>query len=182
MGSDKAQPKTVLITGTSKGGIGDALAREFHARGLRVLATARNLAKVAHLRALGIETLALDVEDAASVREAVAAVADLTNGRGLDILVNNAGMGYQAAMVDTDTDAARRMFNVNVFGLVEVTRQFAPLVVQARGRVVNIGSVAARMPLPWQGMYNASKAAVQSISENMRLELAPLGVTVIHVR
>ena len=85
-------PKSVLITGCSEGGIGDALAKEFHRNGLRVFATARNLAKVQHLKSLGLEILPLDVVDAASITQAVESVRALTGGT-LDILVNNSGYG-----------------------------------------------------------------------------------------
>jgi 1-acylglycerone phosphate reductase len=84
--------KSVLITGCSKGGIGDALAQEFHSKGLRVFATARNLQKVKHLKELGLDVLELDVTSKESIRLAVAAVEKETN-RKLDFLVNNAGMG-----------------------------------------------------------------------------------------
>jgi 1-acylglycerone phosphate reductase len=82
--------KSVLITGCSKGGIGDALAQEFHIRGLKVFATARNLAKIQHLEELGIETIQLDVTDADSIASAVKHVSSVTDGK-LDILVNNSG-------------------------------------------------------------------------------------------
>jgi 1-acylglycerone phosphate reductase len=88
----KSSQKTVLITGTSEGGIGDALAKEFHRKGLRVFATARNLAKVQHLKELGVDVIQLDVVDQASIQEAVKHVSALTGGK-LDILVNNSGNG-----------------------------------------------------------------------------------------
>lgn len=84
--------KTVLITGSSEGGIGDALAKEFHKKGLRVFATARNLAKVQHLKEMGLEVLKLDVTDDASITQAIEQVKTLTGGT-LDILVNNSGGG-----------------------------------------------------------------------------------------
>lgn len=84
--------RTVLITGCSKGGIGDALAQEFHRRGIRVLATGRNLSKLEHLKDFGIDTLALDVEDSESIKAAARAASELTGGK-LDFLVNNSGMG-----------------------------------------------------------------------------------------
>jgi 1-acylglycerone phosphate reductase len=86
------EQKSVLITGTSEGGIGDALARNFHQKGLRVFATARNLAKVQHLKELGLEILLLDVTDDASIKQAVDSVKAATGGT-LDILVNNSGRG-----------------------------------------------------------------------------------------
>ncbi len=84
--------KTALITGCSKGGIGDALVHAFHRRGVRVFSTARNLSKVQHHKALGIETIELDVTDSESINKAVKEVEKLTGGK-LDFLVNNAGMG-----------------------------------------------------------------------------------------
>lgn len=84
--------KSVLITGTSEGGIGDALAKSFHKKGLRVFATARSLKKVQHLKELGLEVLPLDVTDADSIRKAVESVKAATGGT-LDILVNNSGGG-----------------------------------------------------------------------------------------
>lgn len=84
--------KTVLITGSSEGGIGDALAKEFHKKGLRVFATARNLTKVQHHKDMGLEVLKLDVVDEASIKEAVEEVKMKTGGT-LDFLVNNSGAG-----------------------------------------------------------------------------------------
>lgn len=85
-------PKSVLITGCSAGGIGDALAKAFHLRGLRVFATARTPSKIEHLKTMGMDVLALDVTDPKSVAAAVETVKAATGGK-LDILVNNAGVG-----------------------------------------------------------------------------------------
>jgi len=172
--------KSVLITGTSEGGIGDSLAIAFHKKGLRVFATARNLRKVQHLKELGLEVLPLDVTDQASIIQAVESVKALTDGT-LDILVNNSGHGYSMPLLDSDTSLAKGMFDVNVFALVEVTQAFAPLLIASRGTVVNIGSILGHFPFPWQGYYNASKAAVNSLSDQLRLELAPFDVKVINV-
>ncbi|KAK8017465.1 NADPH-dependent 1-acyldihydroxyacetone phosphate reductase [Apiospora rasikravindrae] len=182
---------TVLLTGCSEGGIGFALAQEYHRRGCRVIATARNPAKMARLTESGIETLLqLDVADPASIREAVRAVTDLlsttTGGGQLDVLVNNAGGGYQAPLLDADLDEARRLFDVNVWGVLAVTQAFAPLLVASatagrRPRVVNIGSVAGLVPVPWQGVYNASKSALAALNNTLRLEFRPLGIDVVHI-
>lgn len=148
--------RSVLITGCSEGGIGSALAQEYHRRGLRVFATVRTLAKAKHLQDAGLEVLPLDVADPSTIRGAVEAVSRLTGGT-LDILVNNAGGGYQMPILDADLDEARRLFDVNVWGLLAVTQAFAPLLVASaskggKPRVVNIGSVAGRQPAPWQGI------------------------------
>ncbi|KAI1076273.1 hypothetical protein F5B20DRAFT_572911 [Whalleya microplaca] len=180
-----APKRTVLITGCSKGGIGDALAREFHRQGLRVFATARNLEKVRHLQDAGIEVLQLDVVDQDSIRNAVAEVSKLTGGT-LDILVNNSGLGYQMPMLDADLDDARKLFEVNVWAVLAMCQAFTPLLAAgttegAPSRILNIGSVCARTNVPWQGIYNSSKAAVCMLNDNLRIELSPLGIEVLHV-
>lgn len=181
MASDGQKKRCVLITGCSEGGIGIALAREFHRRGLRVLATARDVKKMEALKESGIEMIPLDVVDQESIRGAVDTVSKLTGGT-LDLLVNNAGAGYSIPLMDVDLDAARKLFEVNVWGVLAVTQAFVPLLTKAsQPRVVNIGSLVAKMPTPWQGVYNASKSALASLSETMRLELAVLGITVLHV-
>lgn len=81
-------------------------------------------------------------------------------------------------MLDTTVDAARKIFDLNVFALVAVTQAFAPLLIASKGQVINIGSIAGITPVPWQGYYNATKAAVASLSGNLRIELAPFGVRV----
>lgn len=174
------KPRTVLITGCSKDGIGDALVREYRRRGCRVIATARHVDKMANFKGMGIETLSLDVEDSESVRQAAAAVRDITGGQ-LDILVNNAGSGYTTTLLDTHVDTAKKMFDVNVFGPLELIQACAPLLIAAKGQIVNIGSVAGILQIPYQGMYNASKATMHVMTENLRLELSPFGVQVILV-
>ncbi|TGO15386.1 hypothetical protein BTUL_0041g00720 [Botrytis tulipae] len=172
--------KTILITGCSEGGIGDALAKSFHHQGLRVFATARNLAKIEHLKKLGLETLSLDVTDSTSIKMAVDAVQLKTGGK-LDFLVNNSGAGYAMPLLDTEVSVAQKMFDTNVFALVVVTQAFSPLLISSKGTVINIGSVAGISPGYWQGYYNASKAAVNIITDQLRLELEPLGVKAILV-
>ncbi|QSZ34303.1 hypothetical protein DSL72_005893 [Monilinia vaccinii-corymbosi] len=172
--------KTVLITGCSEGGIGDALAQSFHRKGLRVFATARNLSKIEHLKKLGLDTLPLDVTDAASIKATVERV-KLETGGTLDFLVNNSGAGYSMPLLDTEVSVAQKMFDVNVFALVAVTQAFAPLLISSKGTIINIGSIAGLSPSYWQGYYNASKAAVNLITDQLRVELEPLGVKVILV-
>ncbi|KAL1647096.1 hypothetical protein SLS58_002867 [Diplodia intermedia] len=178
-----APPKqTVLITGCSAGGIGHALALAFHARGLHVFATARNPSKMSStlLDLPYITPLALDVCSAASVAAAVEAVRERTGGT-LDYLVNNAGALYVTPVLDGDLDRARRLFDVNFWGVAAVTQAFAGMLVRARGCVVNLSSLAAVMYGPYYGYYAASKAAMQKLGETLRLEMQPLGVRVITV-
>ncbi|KAI0051604.1 NAD-P-binding protein [Auriscalpium vulgare] len=173
--------KTVLITGCSAGGIGHALALEFHAHGLRVFATSRALASMQALNDAGIETLALDVTDAEAVRDVCKRISVLTGGR-LDILVNNAGLAYPVAVTDMDMDAVRGLFEVNLFAPMFVTQVFAPLLVASGdARVVQTGSISGILPLPFSAAYNCSKAALHALSNTMRVELAPFGIKVINV-
>ena len=172
--------KVVLITGCSDGGLGSALAIAFHQTGqYRVIATARTLSKLKETRALGIEDLELDVLSQSSISACAQSLSALTSGR-LDILVNNAGAGYNMPVLDIDLDEARKVFELNVFSLITVTRAFTPLLLKTpHAKVVNNISVAAYVCLPVQGTYNASKAAANSMTENLRLELKPFGVQVI---
>ena len=112
-----ASKRSVLITGCSKGGLGDALARAFHAHGLRVIATARNLSKIEHLKTLGIETLTLDVTSQESIKTCIQEVTNLTVGS-LDILLNNSGVGYHLPLTDVSIDAAREVFDLNVWAVL----------------------------------------------------------------
>jgi 1-acylglycerone phosphate reductase len=175
--------KTVLITGCSKGGLGDALAQAFHQRGLRVIATARNPAKIAHFKALGIETLPLDVLSAESIEACVASVVDMT-GSSLDILVNNSGAGYGMPLADTDITEAKKCYDLNVWALLAVTQAFMPLLLESRrgAMIVNNTSIASVAPMPMQGIYNSSKAAAAMLTDNLRIELAPFNIKVIDLR
>ncbi|KII86990.1 hypothetical protein PLICRDRAFT_55875 [Plicaturopsis crispa FD-325 SS-3] len=168
--------KTVLITGCSAGGIGHALAVEFHARGHRVIATARRLEAMSELTALGMTTLQLDATDEASVRKVRDEVAELTGGK-LDVLVNNAGPA-----TDLDLASVKALFDVNLFSVMTVVKEFVKLLIASGdGRIVQIGSTAGVAPAPFGSAYNASKAALHSYSDTLRVELAPFGVKVTTV-
>ena len=106
--------KTILITGCSQGGLGDALARALRQRGHRVIATARNPAKMSHFQALGIEILNLDVLSEESIAQCVKTVAAQHNGA-VDILINNSGAGYSIPLTDASLAEARRLFDLNVW-------------------------------------------------------------------
>ncbi|KAJ9130080.1 Short-chain dehydrogenase/reductase [Coniochaeta hoffmannii] len=172
--------KTVLITGCSEGGIGDALAREFRARGVTVFATARSVSKMSTLEPLGVHTLELDVTSEPSIAAAVEAVRAATDGH-LDILINNAGVNHVQPFLDTGLADMRRVFDTNVIGVLAVTQALAPLLIASRGVVATIGSVNAVFNPPYQVAYNASKAAVLAVGDSLRVELAPFGVRVVTV-
>lgn len=161
--------KSVLITGCTPGGIGHSLALEFHSHGYRVFATARSPSTISSLAALGIETLALELHDAKTITSLQSQIHSLTNGRGLDILVNNAGRNNIMPALDLDMDEVQKTFDVNVFGVMRMCQTFGPMVVQAKGIIVMIGSLAAVTPYVFGSSYNASKAAVHAYSDTLRL-------------
>ncbi|KAJ7146208.1 NAD(P)-binding protein [Mycena epipterygia] len=173
--------KTVLITGCSPGGIGYELAKEYHAKGLRVFATARFPDALGDLATLGLETFELDVTKIESVQAGRDRVAAMTGGK-LDILVNNAGKALSLPATDLNIDEVKALFEVNLFGIMRMVQEFAPLLIAGGdGRIVNIGSIGGVMPFPFGSPYNASKAALHSYGNTLRIELAPFNVQVITI-
>ncbi|KAJ5532161.1 hypothetical protein N7513_001455 [Penicillium frequentans] len=170
--------KSVLITGCSPGGIGNALAREFHRNGLRVLATARKAETISDLAGLGIETLSLVVDDLESVKACYADVETRLGDKGLDYLVNNAGRNHTVPAMEVDLAEARKTFDTNFFAVIAMCQTFVPLLIKAKGTIVQLGSIAAVIPYVFGSVYNASKAALHSFSDVLRVELAPYGVHV----
>ena len=175
---------SILITGATSG-IGRDAALRLTRAGHLVLAGGRRpdaLAALARAAGTRLEPLVLDVTDPASIAAARELVERRTGGRGLDVLVNNAGFalpGPLEALADRDL---RELFDTNVFGLLAVTRAFLPAMRErGQGRVVNVGSIMGRVPMPLLGAYNASKHAVAAISDALRMELAPFGITVVLV-
>ncbi|KAJ7612400.1 NAD-P-binding protein [Mycena polygramma] len=161
--------RTVLITGCSSGGIGAALAKEFHFQGFRVFATSRRLESMEELSVLGIETLPLDVTDVAAIRKTRDEIVDRTGGK-LDILVNNAGKAYPVAATDMDMSAVRTLFEVHVFGPMSMVQEFIQLLISSgKGCIVNTGSISGIMPVPFSAAYNTSKAALHSFGDTLRV-------------
>ncbi|HDS1681844.1 TPA: SDR family oxidoreductase [Pseudomonas putida] len=170
---------TVLITGCSSG-IGRALADAFRDAGHEVWATARKPDDVEQLSAAGFIARQLDVNDGEALKR-LANELEAHHGR-LDILINNAGYGAMGPLLDGGVEAMRQQFETNVFAVVGVTRALFPLLRRARGLVVNIGSVSGVLVTPFAGAYCASKAAVQALSDALRLELVPFGIQVMEVQ
>lgn len=176
--------RTILITGCSTG-IGAALAAELHRRGHRVFATARRLEALAPLAAAGIDTHALDVNDDDSI---AAVMSHLKNTAGqLDILINNAGFSQVGAVVDLTREDLRSQYETNVISPVAVTRAALPLLRAAHAAhgkaiVANVGSIVGLFTTPFAGAYSSSKAALHSLSDGLRMELAPLGVQVVMIQ
>ena len=174
--------KIVLITGATAG-IGRTTALFLAAQGHHVIASGRKVAELDKLRseAAGhkLDTLVLDVTSKESIDGAVREVAKLTNGHGLDVLVNNAGFGVLGPTAEISDAEMRRQYETNVFGLMNVTRAFLPRMLERRaGRIINVSSVGGRITLPYFGVYNSTKYAVESLSDALRYELRPFGVDV----
>ncbi len=176
--------KIVLITGATAG-IGRMTALHLARLGHRVFATGRKVAELDKLAAeaaaeqLPLETLALDVTSAASIAAIVTEIDARTAGHGLDVLVNNAGFGVLGPTAEITESDMRRQYETNVFGLMNVTRAFLPRMRERRaGRIINVSSVGGRMTLPWFGVYNSTKYAVESLSDALRYELRPFGIDV----
>lgn len=175
--------KTWLITGCSTG-FGRLLAEAALNRGDQVVATARDPAKLSDLAKAFPKTaraVALDVTKAGDAEKAVASAMEAF-GR-LDVLINNAGFGFIGAIEEATPDEYRPMFETNVFGLIETTRAALPALRKtgAGGRIVNMSSGAGIKGLQGSGHYNATKFAVEGISEALAQEVAPFGITVIIV-
>ncbi len=176
--------KTILITGCSSG-IGAALARDFHQRGHRVYATARRRESLAALEAQGIHGLVLDVNDDTSIAAALATVAQ--DAGHLDVLVNNAGFSQVGAVVDLTRDDLRRQYETNVIAPAAVTAQAVPLLRAAVAKngsavVANVGSIVGLFTTPFAAAYCSSKAAIHSLTDALRMELAPFGISVVSIQ
>lgn len=175
--------QTILITGATTG-IGRHAALHLARQGHKVFATGRNEAALATLReeaaGTSLETLRLDVTDAASIAAARATVMTRTDGRGLDALVNNAGYGEASPVELTTDEDMRAMYETNVFGLMAVTRAFLPQMRErGQGRIINVSSMGGRVTFPFFGVYNSTKYAVESLSDALRQELKAFGVQVV---
>jgi NAD(P)-dependent dehydrogenase (short-subunit alcohol dehydrogenase family) len=166
----------ILVTGASTG-IGRACALRFVELGYRTFAGVRKTSDAETIRADSsgkIEPVLLDVTRPESIAQALAA----TGEEPLAGLVNNAGIATVGPLELLPIDAWRRQFEVNVIGLVAVTQACLPLLRRGRGRIVNIGSIAGRSALPGSGAYDASKFAVEAITDVLRMELHPWGISV----
>ncbi|KAJ7139643.1 hypothetical protein C8R44DRAFT_765032 [Mycena epipterygia] len=178
------QKRVVLITGCSEEGLGSELAKQYHSQGLRVIATARNVSSMISLSSLGIETFTLDVSDASSAEALRDLVSELTGGK-LHILINNAGIAYPFSVADMDMVRVKEVFEVNLFGAMLMVKTFLPMLLASASsgetRIVHIGSLAGVMPVPFGPAYNASKAALHSYADTLRVELAPFKIKVITI-
>jgi NAD(P)-dependent dehydrogenase (short-subunit alcohol dehydrogenase family) len=179
--------KQILITGVSTG-IGFATAEDLLAAGYGVFGSVRSDEDAARVQAaLGgrFSPLRFDVTDKEAVQRAAEEVEEALEGQNLAALVNNAGISTAGPLLHMPLEIFRQTLEVNVTGLLNVTQRFAPLLgarrgaPQARGRIVNIGSVSGRVAYPFMGAYAASKHALEALSDALRRELLMYGVDVI---
>lgn len=169
--------KTIFITGASSG-IGKETATFFANKGWNVAATMRNPQQNRELKeTANLKFFTLDVTDAGSIQKAInEAIA--TFGK-IDVLLNNAGYGMAGVMEYASQESIRHQFDVNVFGLFEVTKYMLPHFRQQRsGRIINISSMGGRVAFPLFTYYHATKYAVEGYSESLNYELNPLGIDV----
>lgn len=170
--------KSILITGCSSG-IGQACALGMKARGWRVFATARKASDINQLKKHGLEAFHLDYTDEASIGSCADEVLKLTGG-GLDALFNNGAYGQPGAVEDLRTDVLRAQFEANFFGWHELTRRIIPAMREnGRGRIVQCSSCLGLVSLKYRGAYNASKFALEALTDALRQELADTGIEVV---
>ena len=163
-------PKIILITGCSSG-IGLCVAQGLLARGHRVFATARKTIDVARLKEMGFESFVLDLDDSLSISNAVKNILGVTDGR-LDALFNNGAYAQPGAIEDLNRELIRQQFETNLFGWLELTNLIIPVMrKQGYGRIIQNSSVLGLVSMPYRGAYNASKYALEGMTDTLRLEL-----------
>lgn len=169
--------KTILITGCSSG-IGYCVAKALHEQGYRVFATARRQESIDMLQNEGLESFRLDLMDSNSINYAFEEVMRRTNGQ-LYALFNNGAYGLPGAIEDLSRQALRDQFETNVFGWQELTNLALPIMrKQGYGRIIQNSSVLGFVSLPFRGAYNATKYAIEGLSDTMRLELTDSNIFV----
>jgi NADP-dependent 3-hydroxy acid dehydrogenase YdfG len=178
--SPQRPSKVILITGCSSG-IGEATALRLVKAGHTVYASARKVESLAGLAEAGCRVLALDVNDEASMAQAVAAV-EAEHGA-VGVLINNAGYSQSGAVESVSMADARRQFETNVFGLLRMCQLVLPgMRAQRQGKIINIGSMGGTLTFPGGGLYHASKYAIEALSDAMRFEVKGFGVDVILIQ
>ncbi|MGB2740216.1 MAG: SDR family oxidoreductase [Cognaticolwellia sp.] len=170
--------KSILITGCSSG-IGLHAALTLSARGYQVFATARKASDVVMLKEKGLTAYQLDLTNPESISLAVAQVLEKTDGK-LDYLFNNGAYGQPGALEDLSTAALRAQFETNVFGWHELTKQIIPVMKhQGHGRIIQCSSVLGFVSMAYRGAYNASKYAIEGLTDTLRLELKSANIAVV---
>jgi len=162
--------KVVLITGASSG-LGEACAEYLATKGHKVYGTSRKSGQTVE----SYEMIAMDVNDEASVKQAIEYVMQ-KEGR-IDVVVNNAGVGIAGSIEDTSIEEIKFQFETNFFGVLRVCHGVLPIMRQQKsGHIINIASITGLIGIPFQGAYSASKSALQGLTEVLRMEVKPFGV------
>lgn len=170
--------KIVLVTGASAG-IGAAIALRLSKAGHTIFGTSRK--EYAAPPAASVRMLVMDVRSEPSVAQAVAQVLE-SAGR-IDVLINNAGFGIAASVEDTKPDDMQRQMDTNFLGPLRVCQAVLPAMrAQGSGRIIQVSSLAARIGIPFQGAYSASKAALEGMSEALSMEVKPFGIDVVMIQ
>src|SRR5690606_24743276 len=161
-----ADKKTILITGASSG-IGHYCAKQLQKEGWQVIASCRKLADVSRLQAEGLTCIQLDLDDSTSICRAVAQTLELTHGQ-LYALFNNGAYGQPGAVEDLSRDTLRRQFETNLFGWLELTNALIPIMRrQGYGRIIQNSSILGFAAMPFRGAYNASKFALEGLTDTL---------------
>ena len=180
MKKENPSGKNILITGGSAG-IGKIVARDLAERGYTVYAAARSLEKMETLKTSGVRPFRIDLTDSESIKNGLNEILSLSGG--IDILINNAGYGSYGAVEDVPIEEARRQFEVNLFGLAELTRAVLPgMREKKKGRIINISSIAGRIHTPFAAWYHASKHALEGFNSCLRTEVSPYGIDVVSIQ
>ncbi|RDA83520.1 hypothetical protein CP532_4157 [Ophiocordyceps camponoti-leonardi (nom. inval.)] len=146
------EQKYALVTGCGKGGIGEALVKQYVRQGVHAIATVLPSENSEHLTREGITWFPLDVTDENSVADLKQSILRLTGGS-LDVLVNNALPGYTMTAIDTDVNSVKRMFDVNLFGPMQMVHYFHDMIIRTTGTIVNIGSIGGVVPYMYGGSF-----------------------------
>ncbi|RLV96597.1 NADPH-dependent 1-acyldihydroxyacetone phosphate reductase [Spathaspora sp. JA1] len=171
--------KYALVTGACQG-IGYSLSVELSKAGYTVIGCSPK--KVIHLQKpleekYGLISIPLDITDVEQIKAVVPEVHEITGGK-LHVLYNNAGISVIGPAIETSEEDLFNVFNVNVFGHINMTKYFAPQVINAKGTILFTSSIAGRAPLSWVSAYNSSKAAIDQYALTLHGEMKPFGVRV----
>lgn len=171
--------KVVLITGASSG-IGKQCAHYLSEKGYKVYGTSRKAVYPPKKTSDDITLINMDVTDEASIKKAIQFIYE--KEKRIDVLINNAGWGISGAIEETTIADAQDLFNTNFFGIMRTIHNILPIMrEQQSGSIINISSIGGVMGLPFQGLYSATKFAVEGLTEALRMEVKPFGISVVLV-
>jgi NAD(P)-dependent dehydrogenase (short-subunit alcohol dehydrogenase family) len=170
--------RSILITGCSSG-IGLAAAMKLREEDWRVFASCKQQVDCDRLRTMGFEAPHIDYTDTGSIHQGLNEVLEATDGT-LDALFNNGAHAIPGAVEDIPTDALRSIFEANFFGWHELTRSLLPIMrAQGHGRIIQCSSVLGLVTMPWRGAYNASKFALEGLTDTLRIEMRDTNIKIV---